>query len=349
MMGKRVTMCLGASVLLFATAAVCFGDVAAQISKADKYVKAGNFSEAEAIYKSVIAEQQGSDDALKAQRKLITSYIHQDKTTEAQAGFDKMLADYALNPNLPEQIYWVGRGYRVAEDFDKAASIYQQVVQKAPSSSWANRSRINIRNMQVWTLIKGGQFEQAKTALGQMTQDFSGDSYLAEAMFWTARKFRQANQYQDAVNIYTQIIQKYPTDGFADKAVVELSNCVIQQLIEKGKDAEAIAAIGKLFTDNTNNPQVLSVASRIAELYQAKSREFEKQGNSAESQASLARSAAILDMIIKNAPEQPIRHSGAALLGIATTGGAITANRWSVFRRLQMTSPIMATGGRRYL
>ena len=131
MMGKRVAMCLGTAVLLFATAAVCFADGTAQIGKADKYVKAGNFSEAEEIYKAVISGQPGSDDALKAQRKLITMYIHQDKTTEAQADFEKMLSDYAANPNLSEQIYWVGRGYRVAEDFDKAASIYRLAIERA--------------------------------------------------------------------------------------------------------------------------------------------------------------------------------------------------------------------------
>jgi TolA-binding protein len=290
-----------ASVVLW-MATSCFADAAAQISKADKCVKAGNCKKAEEIYKAVLQSEGKSDSALKAQRKLITLYIHTDRNSEAQADFDKMLADYAGNPNLAEEIYWVGRGYRVAEDFGKAASLYQQVVQQYPDSPFANRSRINIQNMEIWSLIKTGQLEQARTQFGQMVNDFSNESYLPEAMFWTARKFRKANQYEDATNIYTQMIQQYPQDSFTNKAVVELSNCMIQQLIEKGQHDNAVAAIDKLFTDNSNNPQVLSVASRVAELYQVKSREFDKQGNTAETRASLARAAAILEMMIAKAP-----------------------------------------------
>ncbi len=301
--------------LLLWMTSICFADAVAQISKADKCMKDGRCGEAEKIYKAVLQSEGKSDSALKAQRKLVTLYIHTENAKEAEAGFDKMLADYAGSPQLAEEIYWVGRGYRVAEDYGKAASLYQQVIQQYPDSPFANRSRINIQNMEVWSLIKTGQFEQAKTQFGQMVKDFSSESYLPEAMFWTARKFRQANQYEEAVNIYTQIIQKYPTDGFANKAVVELSNCVIQQLIEKGKHEGAIAAIGKMFADNANNPQVLSVASRIAELYQVKSREFDKQGNSAESQTSLARAAAIWEMIISKAPSSSNAEEAYGLLG----------------------------------
>ncbi len=296
-------------------AASCFADTAAQISKADKYLKAGDFSKAEEIYKAVLQSEGKSDSALKAQRKLITLYIHTENTKEAQAGFDKMLSDYAGSPQLAEEIYWVGRGYRVAEDYGKAKGLYQQVIQQYPDSPFANRSRINIQNMEIWLLITAGQFEQARTQFSQMVKDFSEDSYLPEAMFWTARKFRQANQYEDATNIYTQMIQKYLKDEFTSKAVVELSNCMIQQLIEKDKHNEAIAAIGKIFTDNSNNPQVLSVASRIAELYQVKSRNFEKQGLAKQSQDSLANAATIWEMIISKAPSSSNAEDAYGLLG----------------------------------
>jgi len=302
MSGRKAICGLVLTGLFLWMTTTCFADAAAQIGQADKCVKAGNCSKAEEIYKAVLQNEGKSDSALKAQRKLITLYIHEDKNTEAQADFDKMLTDYTGNPKLAEEIYWVGRGYRIAEDFGKAASLYQQVVQQYPASPFAGKSRINIQSMEIWSLIKAGQIEQAKTQFGKMVKDFSTDSYLPETMFWTARKFRQANQYEDATNIYTQMIQKYPQDSFTNKAVVELSNCMIQQLIEKGQHDNAIAAIDKLFTDNSNNPQVLSVASRIAELYQVKSRESDKQGNTAETQASLARAAAILEIMIAKVP-----------------------------------------------
>jgi TolA-binding protein len=292
-------------------ATTCFADAAAQIGKADKCVKAGNYSKAEEIYKAVIQNEGKSDSALQAQRKLIGLYIHESKNTEAQAGFDKMLADYAGNPKLAEEIYWVGRGYRIAGDYSKAASLYQQVVQQYPGSPFANKSRINIQNLEIWSLIKAGQIEQARTQFGKMVQDFSGDSYLAEAMFWTARKFRQANQYEDSQNIYAQIVQQYPTDKFADKAKEELSNSEfgqlieIRQLIEKGEHDKAVAAVDKLLTDDPNNPNTLMAALRIGELYQVKSFDLDKKGLSRESQDSLARAAAIWELMIGKASGSP--------------------------------------------
>ena len=143
----------------------CFADAAAQLGKADKCMKNGRCGEAEEIYKAILQSEGKSDSSLKAQRKLVTLYIHTDRTNEAQAGFDKMAADYAGSPKLAEEIYWVGRGYRVAEDFAKAKSLYQQVIQQYPDSPFASRSRINIQNMEVWSLIKAGQFEQARDAI----------------------------------------------------------------------------------------------------------------------------------------------------------------------------------------
>jgi len=90
---------------------------------------------------------------------------------------------------------------------------------------------------------------------------------------------------------------------------------MVQQLIEKGKHDEAIAAINKMFADNPNNAHVVSVASKIAELYQVKSRDFEKQGLAKQSQDSLANAAAIWEMIINKASSSSNKEEVYDLLG----------------------------------
>jgi len=302
MFRKKVTLCLGIGILLFATVSVCFADAAAKFKLAEKYSRdRHDFAQAENVLKTIIAEHPNSSDSLKAQRKIITLHIAEDKTSEAQAEFDKMLADYAGNPQLTEEIYWVGRGYRVAEDYEQAKSLYQMVLQRDPNSTWANRSRINIKNMEVWMLIKAGQFAQAKTALDQMTIDFSGDSYLPEALYWTGRKLRRANQFADASNLYTRIVQTYPNDAFAKKASLELPNCLMQQAFNAGDHNSVSVQIDSIINSFPKDANLASMLFKIAERYFHEG--FELQKSDAQKGTDyIKRSAAISEKIALQLP-----------------------------------------------
>lgn len=303
MFNRTIVSFLVVSGFLFAATVECLGDVAAQFKLAEQYSKnRRDYKQGESILKTIIAEHPNTSDALKAQRKLITLYLYQDKNTEAQADFNKMLTDYANNPNLAEEIYWVGRGYRVAEEFDKAESLYQMVIQRDPNSTWANRSRINIKNMEVWTLMKAEQFTQAKTLLEQMITVFSTDPYLPEALYWTARKFRQTNQFADASNLYQKIVHDYPNDPFTKKATLEMQNCFMQQVFNTGDNSRLMVEIDRVIEISPKDSNLASMISKLGSHCHDKAFDLRKAGNEQESLVYARHAASIFEKIVQKLP-----------------------------------------------
>jgi len=98
--------------LLFSTMPpACFADAAAQLEQAETYKQNEQYEQAEAIYKTVVTDYGGSDYALEAQKNLAILYIDWDKGPQAQAATDKLIADFAAHPDLPEVLYGLAGEY----------------------------------------------------------------------------------------------------------------------------------------------------------------------------------------------------------------------------------------------
>ncbi|HUT28492.1 MAG TPA: hypothetical protein VMX13_01775 [Sedimentisphaerales bacterium] len=65
-------------------AGTCLANVSAQLEQAERYEDEGQYHQAEAIYRQVVAENPGTDAALAAQKKLTVLYVRQKKLSEAE-------------------------------------------------------------------------------------------------------------------------------------------------------------------------------------------------------------------------------------------------------------------------
>ena len=56
-----------------------FADVSAQLKEAETFQKNGDYGQAEAIYRQIVTDYPGTNDALEAQKQLTLIYIATDR------------------------------------------------------------------------------------------------------------------------------------------------------------------------------------------------------------------------------------------------------------------------------
>jgi TolA-binding protein len=229
----------------------------------DKYVYAEN------TYQQVIASYPDSPFASKAalgiaRAKVLYFIIAQDFNSAGQA-LNEMTATFANDPNLPDELYWIGRGYGYWERHEDEKNTYQLIIQNYPSSQYADRARIGFAKANVQSLIMSKDYDAAEQALDKLISDFSKHPDLPEALYWIAERYNWADKYEDAKALHQTVIQDYPDSSFVEKAKLGYSKAEVLSLISRKEYENAEKSFDKLFTDFEGLPDLPRAASAICE------------------------------------------------------------------------------------
>ena len=203
---------------------------------AQAYSPPRKFKEAESVYKQLLQLFPDSPYAVEAlfrTPKIHIFYLIQSGNhTEAQAVIDKFVADFNDHPALPGVMYWFGKEFEASRTYDKAKSMYQQVVRQYPDSSHAAKALFCVSKMDVLSLFDSKEEATAQVALDSLIADFNAHSLLPEAVFLIGEKyynkaFRCENEsreaeakenFQKAIAVWERIITDLPPSLFTPQA-----------------------------------------------------------------------------------------------------------------------------------
>jgi len=143
-------------VLVSVTAGQCFADATDQLQMARRFCEYKDYQQAAAICRSVIADHPGTDNALGAQSQLTIAYIEMGKDKEAQTSLDKLTTDFFSHSDLPEMLYYIATTYGWRSKYSEEISVYQQIIQRAPSSSYADKAQLDIAGANA---LSSGRYE----------------------------------------------------------------------------------------------------------------------------------------------------------------------------------------------
>ncbi|MHC4083846.1 MAG: LamG-like jellyroll fold domain-containing protein [Planctomycetota bacterium] len=154
---------------------------------AQAYSPPRKFKEAESVYKQLIQLFPDSPYAVEAlfnaPKLHIFSLLKSENYTEAQIAIDKFVADFNDHPALPGVVYWFAKEVEASKTYDKAKSMYQQVVRRYPESSHVASALLSVSKMDVFSLIESGNDTMAQEALDTLIADFYDHTDLPEAVF----------------------------------------------------------------------------------------------------------------------------------------------------------------------
>ena len=245
-------------------------DIARIYERSRKYEKAKN------IYQQIIQQYPDSSSASKAQlaapRIEALSHIEAEDDDAADAATDSLTANFSSRSELPLSLYDIARRHERCErteKYEKAKSIYQQIIQQYPDTTAADRAQLGVERTNIFSLIKLRD-ETTTEAVDSLIANFSGHPDLPEALYDIARKYEKTKEkeYEEAKNIYQQVIQQHPNSSHAARAQLIVPKMNIFSLIESGQIESAQAAIDSLMADFTGHSYLPAVLSEIAKRYE---------------------------------------------------------------------------------
>jgi len=191
---------------------------------AEAYFWSGKHDQAKNWHQYVIQNFPGSPQAnnskLAYARTEVLFLLDSNELEQADEALDRLVIDFAGHPDLPQTLCWIAEGYEWSGRYEQAESVYQQVIQNYPDSSWVGKARLGISSIDVMSLIMSGDYSQAEAAVDKLAADFSGhpdlpgvlSSFIAERLYDKAFEMDSAgleNQskayFQKAVEIWEQV------------------------------------------------------------------------------------------------------------------------------------------------
>lgn len=264
------------------------------------------YGRAQEVYRQIIANYPDSPFADKAalgnaKTKVRYFIVAQDFNSAGQA-LDEMAAAFENDPNLPDELYWIGRGYGYWERHEDEKDAYQQIIQNYPDNQYADRARIGFVKANVQSLIVSKEYEAAEQALDKLVEDFSEHPDLPESLYWIAERYNWSDRYEEAESVHQEIIEDFPDSPFAEDAELGYSKADVLSLMTSKEYNEAAEAIDTLFADFNDNPKFATAVLAIVEqcYRQGLPKQFSDPNYA---RALFGRAAEICDRFIDEKPE----------------------------------------------
>jgi TolA-binding protein len=197
----------------------------------------------------------------------IISLVKEGNYAQAQVQTQGLIADFSGNPALPETLYWIAEEYYWARRFEEANNLYQQIIKDHPDSSYASKAKLAIARAEATSLILSKNYDRAKDILDELVTDFSGHPDWPETLYWIAEEYHWARRFEDANNLYQQIIKDYPDSSFASKAKLGIARANVLSLIISKDYDRAKEAFDRLAVDFILDPDLPGTLYWIAEEY----------------------------------------------------------------------------------
>ncbi|MHC4619704.1 MAG: tetratricopeptide repeat protein [Planctomycetota bacterium] len=252
---------------LSASARPCLADATALFEQAQSYQEAGQYEQAETVYKQILADHPATDNALASQERLTVLYIKQQKQPEAEGAYQKLLSDFAEHPGLPVAVDHVGDAYREGGEYEKALALYRHIVATWPQAEHAIDSQKNV----VIVNMLSGESTAAHQAIDELLVKFAGHPKMPQAIETIAENYFDRQKYQPARQWYKFVVANWPDAEYAFWSHVGLAACNIALRDAAGAQAE----IDKILADYADRDGLDRALEELGDNY-FRSRQYDK-------------------------------------------------------------------------
>jgi outer membrane protein assembly factor BamD (BamD/ComL family) len=228
-------------------------NVAYHCQKLKKYEKA------KVLYQHVAANWPEHAYAMWAQMDLTKLLLTLGDDTAAQAGIDKLLADFSGNKDIAQAVHNVAYHCQSLEKYEKAKELYSYVLSHWPEDTYAMWSQADLAKLH----FKLGNDADAQAAVDRLLADFSAGKDIAEAVHGIAYYGQSLGKYEKAKELYQCVLSRWPEHTYAMWSRMDLAKLEIRL----GNDAAGQAALDKLTADFRNHPELPLALWRAAEGY----------------------------------------------------------------------------------
>ena len=224
---------------------------------ADNYCKLEKHKKASELYQYALTNWPNAPFTLWSKMGLAISSIRLREFEDANSIVDKLKTDFAKDERMSVAACQIADEYRKSNKHEKAASLYQYVVNNHPGSEHSLWSQMGL----AISNIRIGNEAAAQTAINKLRNDFSQDKRLPMALCSIADEYRRSRKYEKGCELYRYIVNNHPDNEFAFWSQMNLAISNIQS----GNDEASQNAIDKLLADFSKDGRMPYAACTIAD------------------------------------------------------------------------------------
>ena len=216
----------------------------------------------------VLGHWPTNEIAMWSQVDLVKSDVDNGNDSAAQAGIDKLLANYSDNEHVAKAVHDIAFYYRQIQNREKANQLDQHVVDNWPVDEHAVWAQVDI----VKSDIDRGKDNAAQAGIDKLIANFSGQEHIATAVHCLAYYCREAGKHKEADKLDRYVLDSWPSTESGMWAYIDLS---IKSNIDSGNLIEAQAGIAQLLADYSDQAYI-SNAIRTIPLHYRNRGEYKK-------------------------------------------------------------------------
>jgi TolA-binding protein len=216
---------------------------------AERYERAGRSDDAKRDYQRLIDLFPNNPLAKKAKlgipRAEVIGLVVAEDFNNAGLALNKMTADFASHPDLPETLYWLAYRYNDIGRLEDANSVYQQVVQSYPDNMYARK----VATEKKIVLATEGTENTEKKIIDINTEA----EKAAIEVYRIARGYEEVNDFDSAAKAYEQVVKDYPATIKGENAVLDIRRLEILNALDSNDTDYADALLAQFVEDFNQN------------------------------------------------------------------------------------------------
>jgi TolA-binding protein len=252
---------------------------------------------------------------MEPQRSVVLSDIALGDDANAEASLKGLITRFSDEPRLPKMLYEIGLRYEEDGRYDKAKTVYQQIIQRHPDSSETLNVPLEIRRADTFSLVEAGDDSGASAEVDNLIADFSDHEYLPGvvhkiAVQYHLKAYRLENEglesqarscFQAASTIFQKVIDQFPQSVVIPRACRSAGDCYRKL----GEYENSISCYQKIVDDHPGFETAWNALFLVGRNYE----DLKKSGVIAKPEADVKIKAAY-EQLLKKHPSCPgTRHA----------------------------------------
>ena len=147
-----------------------------------------------------------SENISEANLYIAQCYFQQNKFIDALAQLEKLSSDPRAQDLKDAVLYWIGEVHFAGQDFNKAISFYQRIIERFPKSDLVAHAYYS----RGWCLFELGEYQEAIEEFSKIISDFPKHSLIEDAQFKNLECLYNLKNYEELKQGIHLFQKKYP-------------------------------------------------------------------------------------------------------------------------------------------
>ena len=221
------------------------------------YRKLNQQDKARKVYQYVVDNWPKKDRAIFSQRGIVLCSIAMGDQAGAEAGLQKLLADYADSKYMAEIVRNIAGEYYRKGKVAEASGLHQYVADKYPKSIEALWCQRDV----ALCCIDAGNEQAVQAALQKLATGFAGHAQLPEALADTGEYYRKKGNLKNARQVHQYVVEHFPTSA---EAIQSQRNAILCS-VGLNDEPQIKTGIETLLTQFAQNKDIATVVDYVAD------------------------------------------------------------------------------------